>query len=150
MVGSLTAKFRWINKGHQVASINVENAEKHYKAEYVADLCVKLPSGNWSDEPVAVFYQPNPDRSKGHTHYFGLFLRDGAVMIMNAESAVEGIFYGSEADDGEIIFSRFRHDYRTSKDGSTMVDGGRDYGRGYGGTPVMLRVVGADFEIVPE
>lgn len=40
---------------------------------------------------------------------------------------------------GEIIFSRARHDYRTTKDGKCFIDGGFDY----------ARCGGFDCEIVP-
>lgn len=57
----------------------------------------------------------------------GLFYLDGQAMITNAESAFSEPITGVVAKDGEIIFSRFRHDYQESTDGSVFVDGGRDY-----------------------
>ena len=34
---------------------------------------------------------------------------------------------GIVADNGEVIFSRYRWDYRASEDKSVFIDGGRDY-----------------------
>ena len=141
-------KLRWINKGEQIVPIKPSTVEKMKEATYVADLCIKTKSGIWSDEPVAVFYQPHPKEAH-HKHYFGLFYRDGHVYICDATSAVEEVIQGTEAEDGEIIFSRFRHDYRTSKDGTAMVDGGRDYFKHWG-KPVRLKVIGPDFEILED
>jgi hypothetical protein len=36
---------------------------------------------------------------------------------------------GIESDSGEIIYSRFQHDYRESYDKSVFIDGGREYSR---------------------
>jgi hypothetical protein len=48
-------------------------------------------------------------------------------MICDAITATQEDIWGVVANDGEVIYSRYRHDYRTSKDGSVMIDGGRDY-----------------------
>jgi len=144
MVGSLAN--RWINKGAQIVAARIELVEARYNAEYVADLCLRDDHGNWTDEPFAVFWTPILTKPE-YTHYFGLQGRNGQVFVVNGISITEGFWEGAEADNGEIIFSRFRHDNRVSSDETAMVDGGRDYFR-YRGRPVRLRVVGPDFEIV--
>lgn len=135
----------WINKGEVVTGLDVEKAEKHYGAHYVADLCVKLPSGNWCDEPCSIFWVEKPSQPQ-FSNYFGLYIRDGQVMITDGLSAVGGvIFRGAKAASGEIIFSRFRHDFRKSADETAMADGGREYYRGFGPKPVFLKVIGPEF-----
>jgi hypothetical protein len=42
-------------------------------------------------------------------------------------SATEKTITGVKADNGDVIYSRYRHDYRTSQDESVFIDGGRDY-----------------------
>lgn len=150
MAGNL-AKIRWINKGAQHTVIDITKAEEHYGAIYIADLCIKNKNGDYAEEPLSVFYQPNPRLDLKHTHYFGLFYspRSGLPMITNAIDVSEGIWNGAVADSGEIVFSRWRHDYRTSVDGSVMVDGGRDYFK-YSARPdqhVKLKIVACDFVI---
>jgi len=120
----------WINRGKPYWSINIELAEKKYNATYIGDFCLDVNHNsdkpkNWTEQPFAVFWQENPQ--PGHNHYFGLYIRDGFVYITNATSAAEGHWDGMVADDGEIIYSRFRHDFRESTDHSVIVDGGRDY-----------------------
>lgn len=117
--------------GHNNTSfhpIKIDVIEEHYNAKFVGDFCVKTKGGGWSEIPVAVFYQPNPDFSKGHTHYFGIFCDpQNKLMITDASSAFDEPIEGIIADNGEVIFSRYRHDYRSSMDRSVTIDGGRDY-----------------------
>lgn len=135
----------WINKGGQIVGINIDVVEKHYGGVYVADLCMKLPSGNWSDDPVATFWCEKPAKPE-YSNYFGILVREGSPRICNASTAVEGIFQAVVAVSGEIIFSRYRHDYRVSADDTAMADGGRDYFRGRG-KRTFLKVEGPDFRI---
>jgi hypothetical protein len=50
-------------------------------------------------------------------------------MITNGAFVEEQNFQGIIADNGDIIFSRSRHDYRVSDDESVWIDGGREYTR---------------------
>lgn len=112
----------WIKQ----AGIN-KACELYNGATYMGYWSVKRRDGNWTDDPVDVFYQPNPDKDKGHSHYFGLFVRDGKLFITDAASAFADPIFGIITDDGEVIVSRYRHNY-VEKDGY-MIDGGRDYNR---------------------
>jgi hypothetical protein len=139
----------------QLEWLNIEKAEEHYPgSKYVGEFCIRQPGGSWSESPVAVFYQPNPNRDLGHTNYFGLIRRGSSVYIMNALSAAEEPFEGILYRD-EVIYSRFRHDFRSSSDGRVFVDGGRDYLRWGGegmaeGKIVRLQIVGSELMVLPE
>ncbi len=110
----------------------IRKIEEKYGAKYMGYWATKNSRGHWNESPVDVFYQPNPDTSKGHTHYFGMFIKNdpftgegtGSVYITEASSAFSDPISGIATDDGEVIVSRYRHDYVT-KDGR-MIDGGRD------------------------
>jgi hypothetical protein len=67
----------------------------------------------------------------------------GDLMISNAESAFSEPIAGVLTEDGEVIVSRFRHDYVT-KDGQ-VIDGGRDYTRSSGGKFVEVTVKNGEF-----
>jgi outer membrane protein assembly factor BamB len=83
---------------------------------------------------------------EGYSKYFALIIQNGSAYITSGASAVDGIITGIVADDGEIIYSRYRHDYRTSTDGTVFIDGGRDYVRcGRGGRCVSLKIVDGEF-----
>lgn len=112
----------------------IEELEQKYNAKYVLESCLKGKDGSWLNRPAAIFYteDPHPEGS----NYFAIYLdynMDGTLvpMITNGLSAInEVVFLGLEAE-GEVIYSRFRHDYRDAKNGA-YVDGGRDYFK-YGG-----------------
>ncbi len=134
----------WINKGEVTTGIIIDKAEQHYGAHYVADLCVKLPSGHWTEDAISIFWVEKPSKPE-YSNYFGLFIREGRIIITNGISAVDGmIFRATKAKSGEIVFSRYRHDHRKSADGTAKADGGHDYFRGFG-QPVYLKVIGPEF-----
>lgn len=108
----------------------IKKIEEAYKAKYLGPWAVKRKNG-WSEQPVDVFYQPNPDLSKGHSHYFGMFLAgDGGVYITDAKSAFSEPITGIRCSDDTVIVSRYRHDYVVG--GGFFIDGGRDYIRAGG------------------
>lgn len=121
----------WINRGQSwLSEKGIKKAEAHYNATYIGDFCLKDSKGNWSEREWAVFWKEFPEKPE-YSNYFGLLkARDifgNETYICNAISVTEGHWNGCVADDGEIIYSRSRHDFRESTDGSVTVDGGRDY-----------------------
>lgn len=107
--------------------------EDEYKASFVGDFCVKGTNG-WVNAPIAVFYQENiPEEVVAASHYFGIYFQGHQLYICNAASAFDDPITGIVAMNGEIIYSRYRHDGRYSQDGSVFIDGGRDYIRSSGG-----------------
>jgi hypothetical protein len=131
--------------------IDVANVEKIYGGTYIGDFCLYTTNNGWSESPAAIFYHPNPDRELGHTNYFGIFVRyvniwsdEGELYITNGESAFKDDIAGMIADDGEIIYSRYRHDLCTSTDKSVSIDGGRDYIRFVGNPDRVCKLVMKD------
>jgi hypothetical protein len=116
-----------INYGTCTLGIALRRAEEHYNAKYIGDFCLKTKDGTWTESPAAIFYAKNPDASKGHTHYFGLFMRDGQWYITAGDSAFSEPINAIMGSDGEVVYSRFRHDFRSLKSGEGSIDGGRDY-----------------------
>lgn len=131
--------------GYWFKKAGIQKIEEKYGAKYMGYWCTQRPSGGWNESPVDVFYQPNPDTSKGHTNYFGMFVRDESVYITEASTAFKDPISGIVTDDGEVIVSRYRHDY-VEKDGR-MIDGGRDYTRASMHPTVMVTVNGDQFVI---
>ena len=132
-------------------AVEIAEMEKHYDAKYVCETCVKNSEGGWVNKPVAVFYHSNPENVPvGGTRWFGLFLKydylepgvPSSLHIVNAVSAANTDIQGIEAANGDVIYSRYRHDYRQSPDRSVWIDGGRDYTRynSFGGL-ITLRIV---------
>lgn len=113
--------------------------EAHYEATYVCETCLQGVTGDgWINASVSIFYQADPAKvPEGGSQWFGLFFRadhpyedaPSRLFIVNAISAVEQDIAGIVAKNGDVIYSRYRHDYRWSPDASVMIDGGRDYTR---------------------
>ena len=131
--------------------LNSKTIEKKYKVSYIGDFCIKDKNNNWTQKPVSIYYQDNPDLSKGHSNYLGVYIDyifdgkefvPGHVYLTDGQSAfLEGL-QGIVADDGEIVISCYRHDYRTSSDDSVFIDGGRDYIRSSAGAKIVnLKII---------
>lgn len=131
----------------QLTLEGVAKVEQKYNAKFMGPFCIKDSRGNWTEIAVDVFYQPNPDTSKGHSEYFGIYTHpihpiDEAVYICNAISAFSEPLTGIVANSGEVVVSRWRHDYRSSYDQSVSIDGGRDYVKITGNVIAKLVKVG--------
>ncbi len=141
-----------LTESEQFTPTQIEKIEARYEAKYVCETCVKGTDGQWANESVSIFYQPDPTKiPEEGSPWFGLFWKypgvtaDNAVtatvMICNAVTAVETDIDGIVAKNGDVIYSRYRHDYRWSPDKSVMIDGGRDYTRhNLGGPIITLRI----------
>ena len=134
--------------GYHFDEVGIAKIEEAYGAKYMGHWAIKRQSG-WSDTPVDVFYQPNPDVSKGHSHYFGMFVDYfGKVMITDAASAFSEPITGLLTENDEVIVSRYRHHCVVK--GSYMIDGGRDYLRTSGnsadGKLVKVTVENGEFQ----
>ena len=128
--------------------IDTKAVERKYSATFVGDFCLKHANG-YINEPAAVFYQEVPP-VEGYSNYFALLLRNGSLMITCGASAVSEPITAIRASDGEVLYSRYRHDFRTASNESCSIDGGRDYTKVMGdATLVQLKVVGALIEIHP-
>jgi len=106
-------------------SAGIEKIEKMRNAKYMGYWCGRDNQGNWAEQPLDVFYDPEPDTKKGHGHYFGLVVQHDKVLITNAESCFSESMVGV-MEDGEIYVSRYRHDF-VQTPGGKIIDGGRDY-----------------------
>lgn len=114
--------------GYWIKEDGIKKVENLRSAKYMGYWCTKRLDGeSWNEQPVDVFYQPNPNYDLGHSNYFGLFFRNNSLFINDAQSAFSEPINGIICDDGEVLVSRYRHDY-VSKNGR-MIDGGRDYTR---------------------
>ena len=118
-----------LNQSSIINDESIKNIEKHYKATYVFENCLRDIKGEWCNFPAAIFYTEvaHPEGS----NYFGIFAdyTDNSFKICNALSATE-VPIDALQIEGDIFYSRYRHDYRFHN--GVFIDGGRDYTR-YGG-----------------
>ena len=83
-----------------------------------------------------IFYRGTPHPEFGN-RYFCTFFKDNEPYIANADS-IENLTFGMVVnDDGDLEYSRSRHDYKSFKNGN-MIDGGRDYIRSSGQVKVFV------------
>ena len=107
--------------------IDPAKVEKKYNVKFVCETPIKLKNA-WRDYSSLIFYgEKHPEGSNymalsftydGEGKFCDLVVSDG---ISVTDCDIVGI-----VDGDQIIYSRYRHDYRFAKDGS-FIDGGRDY-----------------------
>ena len=107
----------------------IQKIEEKYKAKYICETSIMYNDRNWSENPSAIFYTetPHPEGS----NYFAISVgSDGYYIISDALPSIKKMEPIAAVRSGdEVIYSRYRHDYRTTKDGKVSIDGGRDYVR---------------------
>lgn len=90
----------------------------------------------FGDAIADIFYRETPHPKFGN-RYFCLFFRGDDLYVANADS-IENLSFGMvENDDGDLEYSRSRHDYKSFKNGN-MIDGGRDYIRSSGKVKIYM------------
>jgi hypothetical protein len=112
--------------------IDPVKVEKKYNVKFVCETPIK-DKGVWREPSSLIFYgEKHPQGS----NYMALSLvprglEEWDLVITDGISSTEGTWFGI-IDGDEVIYSRYRHDYRVGKTG-VWIDGGRDYIRS--GTP---------------
>jgi hypothetical protein len=101
----------------------IQEIEKIKSAKYVCttekdDICIEI------------FYGDTPHPDSG-SRYFGLYKGgwNRELYITDGSFVEDQLISAVIADNGDIVYSRYRHDYRSSPDGSVWIDGGRAYTR---------------------
>lgn len=149
-------------------------------ARYCGLFAVQGKSGAWSETPVDVFYAPNRAEGSLNPEYFGLFIhrcleeqvaRANAffarlendppinvkaiprLVICDASSVAQHEWSGATARNGDIVISRWRHDFRPSRDGTITVNGGADYrkvlfGEDWAPGEARMRLVNGEWTIL--
>ncbi len=125
------------NKPYYFNEAAIPLIEERYNAKFVCETCIKNRD-YWRNEPSMIFYseKKHPEGS----NYFAVSELNGKIVISDGISATEP-FVGVVADNDEIVYSRFRHDYRTSSDKSVSIDGGRDYIKLSGGESIFGKFI---------
>ena len=108
---------------------DIDTLEKKFNATYVLDSSVQDSRGNWIETMCAIFYQETPP-DPTYSRYVAIrYLGDNQIGISSGKSLEDHTFAVAVSMSGQQFISSYRHDFRTSLDGSVMIDGGRDYTR---------------------
>lgn len=112
--------------------ISIDKVEKRYNVKFVCETPIK-DKGGWRETSSLIFYgEKHPQGSNYMAMSVIYYFEDkGQLVVSDGISATEGTWFGI-IDGDEVIYSRYRHDYRVGKTG-VWIDGGRDYVRS--GTP---------------
>lgn len=105
----------------------VKAIEDKFNALYVGEFPALAQPGWYTSVPCRVFFSKTPDYTKGHKDYFGILSDNEGIRIFSMQWIKDKEIIGVVADDGEVIISRYRHDFKYSTDGSVCIDGGFDY-----------------------
>lgn len=127
-----------------IVPVDPRKVENVKNAKYVGLFSIKDRHGNWSDEPVQIYWQEKPP-VEGYSNYFAIFVRNGTVYITSGGSVTDEPIYGYEFG-GKVYYSRATHDYRQVADAGFAIDGGRSYMRIVGNvqnaTPLTMEIQG--------
>lgn len=107
--------------------IDPRKAEKLKNAKYVGEFCARNLDG-WVNAPALLFWQETPP-IEGYSNYFMLFIQGGTLYITHGKWAEDDFEFDAITDGEEVIWSRYRHDYRELQSGIGAIDGGREYTR---------------------
>jgi len=121
-----------LNKGEPFLNLNHKKVLKAYNGtKFINEMQVKDKNGNYTNFPVSVYYAKTPDLDKGHKPYFFLFKEEDRLFVggltvdqMEDNRYQKGIYCH---DCGDVIYSKYRHDYTKCTCGNSSVDGGKDY-----------------------
>jgi hypothetical protein len=134
---------------YELSQSSIEKYEKARNCRYVCEWNVK--QGNKILDPMLIFWNdiPHPQGS----NWMALFSSDGDWYVRDGITASQLPIECVVSNDKQVLFSKSRHDFRSSEDGSVSVDGGRDYTRVLGNVRcecVWLLPRNGKLEIIPE
>lgn len=119
---------------HHEPQFNTAKVIAHYeKKDGVPITYICTTDIHASDVPMDVFYRATPHPEFGN-RYFGLYYRNGNLMITSADK-IEELEFGMVEVDGKYYYSQSHHDYKVV--GGKMIDGGRAYIRTSHGADVF-------------
>lgn len=132
------------------SSESIKKLEEVYNARYICDAGL-----NNADLPSAIFWQDNPPHD--YSNYLCVYrapavvANEPSIWVRSGAFILDREIVGAVAKNGDVIFSRYVHDYRTSRDGSVWIDGGHHYTRTSPQTKlVKLKVVKDKLEIAED
>ena len=118
-------------------NFDVDKVIEHYKEKDGVDIRYVCTSDlKASDVPCDIFFRDTPHPEFGN-RYFGVYQNpiDDRMYITNADSVEDLEFTCAQMEDGQMAYSRHRHDL-VEVDGGA-IDGGRSYTRVIGDVGVL-------------
>lgn len=104
-----------------VTPSSIRKIEKEYNARYVTE---------WQTEsqPIMLFWTDVVSKPE-YSNWIGIYADSRMWYVCNGLSAASKPICCYTSNDGQLLFSKQQHDFRTSHDQSLSVDGGPKYTR---------------------
>jgi len=129
--------------------VYLEKFEENYNAKFVCESSIKTKNG-WRDASSLIFYSEVPHPNGSNYMAFSYDYIKDEYVVSDGISVANIEISGVVADNGDVIYSRFRHDYRFSKDKSVWIDGGRDYTRSCAGKSVIMMIIDGQLKVIDD
>lgn len=107
-------------------SDSIDTIEKQYNCKFVTEWNLKSKEGKWLD-PVLIFW--NDTAHPRGSNWMGLYKKGEAWYVCDGITASQNPINCMVSNSKQVLFSKYRHDFRSSHDKSVTVDGGREYTR---------------------
>lgn len=117
----------WYDSEPDFYNINVDSVEMRHDCRYVCEWPTIDKQGEISSHPSMIFW--NDTAHPQGSNWMALFKSNSEWYVKDGITASLLPICCIISKDREVLFSKHEHDYRTSKDGSITVDGGREYVR---------------------
>jgi hypothetical protein len=123
---------------HGVKPEGIRKVEELRSCSYVCEWNVLDANGDPHDQPMMIFWNdvPHPQGS----NWMALYSSGGNYYVRDGITASRLPIQAYVSDSGQAVFSKHRHDFRSSQDGTITVDGGREYTRLMGNFKTCRRV----------
>lgn len=134
----------------QISDESLEKIEKAYNCRYVTEWNTKSSDGGYNP-PRLIFWSDTP-HPRG-SNWLAFYRHEREWYVADGISVTEVPICCMLSNDKQLLFSKSRHDFRTSFDNSISVDGGRDYMRVLGNIRcghVWLVPQQGELKIIPE
>lgn len=106
---------------------NIKKIEQSRNCHYVCEWYTNTSDGKKVMDVAAIFWTDTP-HPRG-SNWLGLYRANGDWMVKDGITASQIPIRCVVSNDKQLVFSKGRHDFRGTKDGSVAIDGGRDYTR---------------------
>lgn len=135
--------------------VSLDVACRGRNAKFVAEINVpfaKVPSSGelaWTEYPCIVLHSEDMQKEGGH--YVAIYQDpfNTKWVITACDEFAEGLeWYGAEADNGDVIWSKHKDDYRRSPDNSIWIQGGRKAWQS-NGKKMLLKITNGTLNAFP-
>lgn len=106
----------------------IAKVEDQYQCHYVTEWPGIKADGQPAKNPKLLFWC-DKTHPESKSNWMGMYESEPYYYVCNGDSASRFPIWCVVSNDKQVLFSKYRHDFRSSHDGSVAIDGGREYTR---------------------